>query len=223
MHNVFRAVLASLAASSMTFGAVPAVNASALEYHSAPVSSDSRLVVSDQDQILIDEVAEHLLEGFKELDQYIDSDFDGTYVVNHERVQNSGINSHDAGAIQNLVSTLNSQRGTQLYQPSPYSTRSWSSFGLCVVGGVTGVQVKEISSYVAWKEFGTAIKAKDWGTALNFLKAGVTRYMERHGAKAGAKVALKQILNASGVGFAAQAAVAAVGCAALEGWRWWWS
>lgn len=223
MKNSFRTVLASIAASSMLFGMVPAASASAFEYHFTSVASTSTSVVSSQDQILIDEVAEHLLEGFKELDQYIVSDFEGVYAVDYELMQNNGINPRDAASIQNLVDILNSQPSAKLNEPSIYSTRSWSSFGLCVVAGVTGVQVKEISSYVAWKEFGTAIKAKNWGTALNYLKSGVTRYMEKHGAKAGAKVALKQILNSSGVGFAAQAAVATVGCAALEGWRWWHS
>ncbi|WP_165216184.1 hypothetical protein [Schaalia sp. ZJ1691] len=223
MQKIIHTTLASVVASSMLFSFVPAASAFTSEYRSLSASSSFVPAVNSQDQILVDEVAEHLLKGFHELDQYIISDAGGMYAIDFELLRMNGVNLRDSNSIQNLVNLLNSQRNVGLNESSSISVRSWSSFGLCVVGGITGMQLKEISSYVAWKEFGTAIKAKDWGTALNFLKSGVARYMAKHGAKAGAKVALKQILNVSGVGFATQAAVAAVGCAALEGWRWWQS
>ena len=223
MKNVIRAILASALVSSMVFSLVPAAYASTSEYRSVLVTTGYTPMENSQDEILIDGVAEHLLKGFQELDQYISLNSERVYVVDYERLYGNSVDLRDVALIQDLVSILNSQYDTELDQSSPYSTRSWTSFGLCVVGGVTGVQVKEISSYVSWKEFGTAIKSKDWGSALNLLKSGISRYMEKHGAKVGAKVALKQILNSSGVGFAAQAGVAAIGCAAIEGWRWWQS
>ena len=53
-----------------------------------------------------------------------------------------------------------------------------------------------------------------WANALSLLKSGINTYLRRHGMRAGAKFTLKQILNASGVGFAAQAGASAIGCAA---------
>lgn len=92
--------------------------------------------------------------------------------------------------------------------------RSWQSFEFCVIVRFTGIQVKEITSYVPWKDFGNAIQEKMWTNALSLLKSGINTYLRRHGMRAGAKFTLKQILNASGVGFAAQAGASAIGCAA---------
>ena len=49
---------------------------------------------------------------------------------------------------------------------------------------------------------------------LSLLKSGINTYLRRDGMRAGAKFALKQILNASGVGFAAQAGASVIDCAA---------
>ncbi|MGV9184931.1 hypothetical protein [Arcanobacterium canis] len=116
IRNVIRATLASAAAASMVISLVPAANASILERHSAPVVSDSISIVNSQDQILIDEVAEHLLEGFQELDQYIISAPEGAFAADYEHLRINGIDSRDAASIQNLVSILNSlqiDRATQ--------------------------------------------------------------------------------------------------------------
>ena len=78
--------------------------------------------------------------------------------------------------------------------------RSWQSFEFCVIVRFTGIQVKEITSYVPWKDFGNAIQEKRWANMLSLLKSGINTYLRRDGMRAGAKFALKQILNASGVG-----------------------
>ena len=178
-------------------------------------------VVSEDvtDAELIDQASEAILEGFKILDSAIKEEADGKYYLDEQVLEQYSVSPGEIEDAHLFVRYMNAIKD----ESKPlYRERSWISFGLCVVGGFTGVQVNEIREYVNWKTFGGFVKEKNWGQALNILKSGVRRYMVKHGAKAAGRVALKQIINASGVGFAAQAGVAAIGCAALEGWRWFW-
>lgn len=124
MQKLIRTALASLAASSMLFSFVPTANASTSEYSSLSVSSSFVSAMNSQDQILVDEVAEHLLKGFQELDQYIISAAEGAYAIDYELLQINGVNSRDVASIQDLVSLLNSQRNVGLNEPSSISVRS---------------------------------------------------------------------------------------------------
>lgn len=189
-----------------------------------PSWSSEHLLASSQvdslnDERLIDEASQRILDGFMILDRSIVRDATGKWSIDMTQLESYDVVTGDIHDVEQLVYTLNlaESRDKPLYRD-----RSWTSFGLCVVAGVTGIQVKEISGYVAWKEFGTYVHKKDWNKALNILKAGVRTYLAKHGAKAAGRAALKQIINASGVGFAAQAAAAAATCAVIEGWRWFW-
>lgn len=163
---------------------------------------------------IINQVSNKILEGFQILDAVILEDVSGKFYVNKTRMSNFELSAQDEDAVNYLVRSLNQNTHNR------YAVRSWQSFGMCVVSGFTGIQLTEIATYVKWKSFGYLLENKDWGGALNLLKGAVSRYLAKHGAEAGAKFALKQILNSSGVGFAAVAAASAVTCAALEGWRW---
>ncbi|EEJ54612.1 hypothetical protein HMPREF0577_0414, partial [Mobiluncus mulieris ATCC 35243] len=166
------------------------------------------------DAQIINHVSNRILEGFEILDTVILEDSNGKFYVDKTRVSNFELSVQDEEAVDYLVRSLNQSINNR------YAARSWQSFGMCVVSGFTGIQLTEIATYVNWKSFGFLLKSQDWGGALNLLKGAVSRYLVKHGAEAGAKFALKQILNSSGVGFAAVAAASAVTCAALEGWRW---
>lgn len=163
---------------------------------------------------IINQVSDKILEGFQILDAVILEDVSGKFYVNKTRMSNFELSAQDEDAVNYLVHSLNQNAHNRS------AVRSWQSFGMCVVSGFTGIQLTEIATYVNWKSFGFLLKSQDWGGALNLLKGAVSRYLAKHGAEAGAKFALKQILNSSGVGFAAVAAASAVTCAALEGWRW---
>ena len=166
------------------------------------------------DAQIINHVSNRILEGFEILDTVILEDSNGKFYVDKTRVSNFELSVQDEEAVDYLVRSLNQSINNR------YAARSWQSFGMCVVSGFTGIQLTEIATYVNWKSFGFLLKSQDWGGALNLLKGAVSRYLVKHGAEAGAKFALKQILNSPGVGFAAVAAASAVTCAALEGWRW---
>lgn len=171
------------------------------------------------DDDLVDQASEVILEGFKVLDLAIKKDADGKYYLDEQVLKQHGASSseiEDARLFVRYMDAIEDESKTL------HRERSWVSFGLCVVAGFTGVQVNEIREYVEWKSFGQHVKERRWRRALSVLKTGVREYMVKHGAKAAGRVALRQIINASGVGFAAQAGVAVIGCGALEGWRWFW-
>lgn len=159
------------------------------------------------------------MEGFKILDMAIKLDESDIWFLDKEILKWFSVSEIEIQQSELLVRQMNVVSNTS--RPLPKSC-SWTNFGLCVVSGFTGIQVNEIRSYVNWNSFGYHVKSKNWSAALNVLKSGVRTYMARHGAKAAGRVALKQIINASGVGFAAQAGAFVIGCAALQGWRWFW-
>lgn len=165
---------------------------------------------------LVEQAAKQIMNGFSILEQALVRD-GGRYSLNEYLLTAHGAQPEDVSRSRELVDLLNASSQPRHLIPRD---RSWMGYGECIVAGVTGFQLKEISSYVNWKEFGPAIKNREYARALSFLKSGISRYMAKRGVQMGAKIALKEIINSSGVGFAAQAAVAATGCALMEGWRW---
>lgn len=208
IRNALHAILALVLVSGMTMSTTVVSHAGAIP-NQVPVS-----VYEMSDAQIINHVSNRILEGFEILDTVILEDSNGKFYVDKTRVSNFELSVQDEEAVDYLVRSLNHSINNR------YAARSWQSFGMCVVSGFTGIQLTEIATYVNWKSFGFLLKSQDWGGALNLLKGAVSRYLVKHGAEAGAKFALKQILNSSGVGFAAVAAASAVTCAALEGWRW---
>lgn len=205
---VSKRVLCVLLAFSLSFvyGGMSAASASGVSA-SASFTAAPGMVLSEKE---IDDFSQQTADSFVILFRDVIKLGDSGYYIDNAAAVVNGF----AAAKEQLnviVDSLNGMRDNPY--TSTYSTRSWGSFGECVVTGVLGFSPFQID----YNKLGKYIYEKAWNKVADLLK----KYAEKELKKKAGDVILKQIIKSTPAGFAAWLGVYAVGCAAKEAWHWW--
>lgn len=201
-----RALCALLALSlSFVYSGVSVASASEVSA-SANSTAVQEMVLSEKE---IDDFSQQTADSFVTLFRDVIKLGDsGYYIDNAAAVANGFAAAKDQ--LNVIVDSLNGMRDNPY--TSTYSTRSWISFGECVVSGVLGFSPFQID----YNKLGKYIYEKAWNKVADLLKKYAAKELKK---KAG-NILLKQIIKSTPAGFAAWLGVYAVGCAAKEAWHW---
>ena len=189
----------------LVYGGVSVASASEVSASASSTAVQGMVLSEKEIDDFSQQTADSFVTLFRDVIKLGDS---GYYIDNAAAVANGFAAAKDQ--LNVIVDSLNGMRDNPY--TSTYSTRSWVSFGECVVTGVLGFSPFQID----YNKLGQYIYEKAWNKVEGLLK----KYAEKEFKKKAGDV-LKQIIKSTPAGFAAWLGVYAVGCAAKEAWHWW--